>query len=81
MYQAVNEPIEVVAIFNGKKVEPVFFKWGNRQYRVERVNLVHAERRGREKVHIFSVSDNANAFRLCFSTESLKWNLEEMASL
>lgn len=81
MYQSINEPIEVVVIFNGQKVEPVFFKWGNRQYRVDRVNLVHTERQGREKHYIFSVSDKANAFRLRFSTETLKWTLEETASL
>jgi hypothetical protein len=81
MYQSINEPIEVVVIFNGKKVEPVFFKWGNRQYRVNKINLVHSERQGRDKHYIFSVSDEANAFRLRFSTETLKWTLEETASL
>ncbi|MFA6503753.1 MAG: hypothetical protein WCT54_02245 [Patescibacteria group bacterium] len=81
MYQNINEPIEVVVLFKGKRVEPVFFKWGNRQYRVKRVNLVHTERQGRDKQYIFSVSDEANAFRLRFSTETLKWTLEETASL
>ena len=82
MYQEVNEPIEVMVAFKaGNKVEPVAFKWGNRHYKVDRVNLVHAERRGREKVYVFSVSDKANAFRLKFSTETLKWDLEEMAVL
>lgn len=81
MYQKIDEPIQAVVLFNGKRVEPVFFKWGNRQYRVTRVNLVHAERQGREKQYVFSVSDDANAFRLRFSTETLKWTLEETASL
>ena len=57
------------------------FKWGNRYYQVKKVNMIHAERRGREKVVIFSVSDDANAYRLSFSTETLRWNLDEMASL
>lgn len=81
MYQFIGEPIDVVVAFKGRKVEPVSFVWGNREYRVERVNLVHAERRGREKFYIFSVSDQANAFRLRFSTETMKWTLEEMATL
>ncbi|MFA6099800.1 MAG: hypothetical protein WC750_02860 [Patescibacteria group bacterium] len=80
-YQAVNEPIEVLVAFKGKEIEPMLFKWGGRHYRVKRVNLVHTERQGREKHYIFSVSDEANAFRLRFSTETLKWSLEEMASL
>jgi len=82
MHQEIHEPIEVMVAFKAdNKVEPVVFKWHGRQYKVDRVNLVHAERRGREKVYIFSVSDKANAFRLKFSTETLKWELEETAIL
>ncbi len=82
MYHEIHEPIDVMVAFRAdKKVEPVVFKWGGRHYKVSRVNLVHSERRGREKVYIFSVSDKANAFRLKFSTETLKWDLEEMAVL
>jgi len=80
-YREIKEPIEVLVAFKNKQVEPVFFKWGGRHYRVKRVNLVHAERQGREKQYVFSVSDEANAFRLRFSTETLKWTLEETASL
>jgi len=81
MYSNVAEPIEVLAAFRRDRAEPMTFKWGNRYYQVKKVNMVHAERRGREKVVIFSVSDDANAYRLSFSTETLRWNLDEMASL
>ncbi len=78
MYQEIKEPIDVVVAYRQGKAEPMLFKWNGRQYKVERVNLVHSERRGREKVYIFSVSDRANAFRLKFYTETLKWELQEM---
>ena len=81
MYQKVEEPIDVMVAFKRGNAEPVAFKWCGRHYKVDRVNLMHAERRGREKVYVFSVSDKANAYRLRFSTETLKWNLEEMAVL
>lgn len=81
MYKKISEPIEVMAVFKRDKVDPVLFKWNGRQYKVDHVNLVHTERLGREKFFIFSVSDNANAYRLRFSTETLKWQLEEMAML
>jgi len=81
MYSNVAEPIEVLAAFRKDRAEPMTFKWGNRYYQVKKVNMIHAERRGREKVVIFSVSDDANAYRLSFSTETLRWNLDEMASL
>jgi len=62
-------------------VEPMTFKWGNRYYQVRKINLVHSERRGREKLTFFSVSDDANAFRLVYSSEAMKWELEDMATL
>ena len=67
--------------FKETGAEPVMFKWGGRYYKVDRVNLVHTERKGRNKMYIYSVTDKANAFRLRFYTETLKWELEEMAIL
>jgi len=81
MYEKISEPIEVMVAFRGKRPEPLAFRWNRRLYRVSKVNLMHTERRGRERFFIFSVSDNANAYRLSFSSENLKWQLEEMATL
>ncbi|MCR4278796.1 MAG: hypothetical protein NUV81_02745 [bacterium] len=81
MYEKISEPIEVMVAFRGSRPEPIVFKWNRKIYRVSKVNLMHTERRGREKFYIFSVSDETNAYRLSFSGESLKWNLEEMAML
>ncbi|MBI4139106.1 hypothetical protein HY479_03065 [Candidatus Uhrbacteria bacterium] len=81
MYEKVAEPIEVLAAFRQDRTEPMTFKWGNRHYQVKKVNLVHTERRGREKIYIFSVSDDANAYRLSFSSETMKWQLDDMAVL
>ncbi|MBU1349114.1 hypothetical protein KJ781_03535 [Patescibacteria group bacterium] len=81
MYSSISEPIEVLAAFRKGRTEPMTFKWGNRYYQVKKVNMVHTERRGCEKSVIFSVSDDANAYRLSFSTESLTWRLDEMATL
>ncbi len=81
MYEKISEAVEVLAAFRNDRAEPVTFKWRNRYYQVKKVNMVHAERNGREKITYFSVSDDANAYRLSFSNESLKWKLEEMATL
>jgi len=86
MHEKVNEPIEVLVKFNpsassgqvNKMVEPTFFKWRGKTYRVEKINLVHKERLGDDKIYYFSVSDNANFFRLAFSTADLGWRLEEL---
>jgi len=81
MYSKPSQPIDVLVAFRKGGVEPMTFKWDGHYYQVKKVNLVHSERRGREKVVIFSVSDEANAYRLAFSSDTLTWRLEEFASL
>jgi hypothetical protein len=78
IYEKVNEPVEVLAAFRNNRTEPMTFKWGTKYYQVHKVNLIHAEHDGREKVFYFSVSDETMAFRLSFRTESLTWKLEEV---
>ncbi|MFH0891618.1 MAG: hypothetical protein V1867_02455 [Candidatus Falkowbacteria bacterium] len=78
MFEKINESVEVLARFAKDRVEPARFRWRNRIYDVEKVNLVHKERRGSDKIYYFSVSDNANSFRLAFSTRDLSWTLEEL---
>lgn len=78
MHEKINEPVEVLVKFNQTKVEPTFFKWRGKTYRVEKINMVHKERLGNDKIYYFSVSDNANFFRLAFSTADLSWKLEEL---
>ncbi|MFA4954574.1 MAG: hypothetical protein WC641_04635 [Patescibacteria group bacterium] len=82
MYSKPSQPIDVLVAFRKERVEPMTFKWDGRYYQVKKVNLVHSERRGRERIFFFSVSDDSgDAFRLSFSTDSLEWRLEEMAVL
>ncbi len=78
MFEKINEPVEVLVKFNKTAVEPTFFKWRSKTYKIEKINLVHREGRGDGKVYYFSVSDNANFFRLAFFTGDLSWRLEEL---
>lgn len=78
MHAQLNEPIEVLVKFHKTRVIPSFFKWRQRTYRVEKVNLVHHEKEGENQIYYFSVSDNANFFRLAFSTRDLSWKMKEL---
>lgn len=80
MYQKISEPIDVLAVFSHARTEPMMFKWGNRYFQVKRVHVMDTEIRDKEKIHLFSVSDGEQLYRLSFSTESLKWRLEEVAA-
>jgi len=78
MYEKINEPIDVLVKFNREAVEPTFFKWREKTYKIEKLNLVHKKKDGNDKIYYFSVSDNANFFRLAFFTRDLSWKIEEL---
>jgi hypothetical protein len=78
MLEKINEQIEVLAKFTQEKVSPLQFKWRSKIYRIEKLNLMHMEKKGADKIYFFSVSDEANSFRLSFSTRDLSWRIEEL---
>ncbi|MFH1822437.1 MAG: hypothetical protein ABH830_01935 [Patescibacteria group bacterium] len=78
MFEKINEPIEVIVQFKRQKVLPTFFEWRNKTYKIEKINMVHKERAGNDKIYYFSVSDSANFFRLAFFTRDLSWWIEEL---
>ena len=72
-----SESIEVIASFTKNGVFPYILKWGQRRYKILKVNLVHPIKEGAVRIYFFSVSDGANAWKLGFNTESLKWWIED----
>lgn len=78
MHEKLDEPIEVLARFKGEKIIPEIFRWRNKIYKIEKLNMVHKERDGNDKVYYFSVSDSINFFRLAFFTRDLTWRIEEL---
>jgi len=78
MHEKIDEPIEILVKFLGKKVEPTLFKWRKKVYKVEKINLIHKGKKGNNMIYYFSVSDNTNFFRLAFFTKDLSWKIEEV---
>ena len=78
MYEEINEPIDVLVGFNKKQVKPIVFRWRNKKYMIDRINLVHSSNEGKSKIYYFSVTDNANYFKLRFNSEELDWKLVEL---
>lgn len=74
----INEPVQVLAAFRAHGVEPLVFKWGGKDYKIVKVNLIHTETEGRERVHIFSVSGEGAVYRLAYRPLAFTWTLEEI---
>jgi hypothetical protein len=77
MYETINDPIHVAAIFKNGQATPLKFLWNGREYRVHAVNLSYTQHEGRAKIYYFAVSDQANFFKLRFDSSDLSWTLVE----
>jgi hypothetical protein len=77
MYQEINDPIEVAGIFKTGKLIPLKFLWKGREYAVKQINLTYHHFEGKVKIYFFTVSDNANYFKLQFNSDTLGWTLLE----
>jgi hypothetical protein len=72
-------PIRVLAAFDKGRVKPLQFRWGTMTYHIKTIELTYSERKGRETLLYFGVSDGVNAFRLAYASESQEWFLEQEA--
>lgn len=76
-----GDEVEVIATFGKAGVFPRVIKWGKQTYKILKVNLIHTIKEGVVRIYFFSVSDDANAFKLGFNTENLTWWIEDHYSL
>ena len=80
MYETINEPIKVLVSFGPDKMRPLVFSWRGQKYPIDKINLVHWQKVGNDKLYHFSVSDKTNYFKLSFNTKDFNWQLEELYS-
>lgn len=71
---------EVLVRFGKDGAIPRILKIGGREYRIEKVNLVHTIDDGAVRIYFFSVSDDVNFWKLGFNTYTLKWWIEDSYS-
>ena len=77
MSEAINEPVSVTLWSNHitHKIIPYGLYWHGRRYQIKQVGLHHMYREGRVLIHVFSVTDGINFFRLEMNAETLAWRL------
>ena len=75
-FETINEPVEVITYFDGRKVRPMRFRWRNRPYHITRINGTWSELQGRDRVLHFHVSTKeSGSFELIYQNSSLTWRL------
>jgi len=76
--QHIKEIIKVGVVFRGDKICPAWFIWEGRKYMIKEVNYVWEDRRGRERLRCFSVTDGTNNYELSFNAERMIWVLNKV---
>lgn len=77
MYELINEPIDMIAIFGKgyRDVKPIKFKWGNKVFVITKVGYKHPVKEGKKIIHVLSATDGSNFFELRFDADDVKWTL------
>ncbi len=69
------ETVEVVARFQKGKIIPLYFILSGNRFDISRINYSWIERKGRERVFYFSVSDKSDNYCLFLDVEAMSWRL------
>lgn len=80
--QALNEPVDVVALFRPGRTmcEPIKFRRPNgREIIVTEIGLRHPTLHGSRLTHVFDVTDGGADYRLEFDAQQLTWRLTREA--
>lgn len=76
MYQDLDDPVDVIAAFESRRLRPVRFRWNDRVYKVARVTGSWKSQRGEFSVRHFAVVDTqANFFELTYDERLTSWIL------
>lgn len=78
MHQVLNDPVDVIVEFNGKRIKPKRVRWDSKIYNMDMINLIHGAHEGTKRIYYFSVSDKSNFMKLRLDTETLEWRLVEL---
>ena len=80
-FEKIQEPIRVIASFNGPKVKLHSFEWRNRIYKVDSVNLFHIEKDADRRLYHFNTSSGGNDYDIVFNPANLSWKLQEVIDI
>ncbi len=77
--EAIDEPIRVLAVFAGGRIDPRRFRWGERTYTIDRINGRWTDRDGHGYVLHYSVQVGNETYYIHFSSADVQWRLDQVA--
>ena len=81
MIEKINEPIQVIVKFEKGVLSPLFFSWRHRDYRIKKIEFVHAHHQGTAKLFFFSALGIEANYELIFNNQNFTWRLGKIETL
>jgi hypothetical protein len=79
MYQEMDDPIEVVVLFQNNKMKPARFRWKERIYKVAEVTGDWKTDVGAYRIRHFAVVDgSSNFFQLSYDERKTSWVISKI---
>ncbi len=79
MYQDIEESVDVIALFEGGRLQPIKFRWKGRAIKVKQVTGSWKSDVGAHKIRYFAVLDSAsNFFQLAYDERNTAWVLNKI---
>jgi hypothetical protein len=79
MDQDINQPIDVIVVFQKGRMVPVRFRWDGRIIKINRVTGRWGTNEGKFKIRHFSVMDQNSQFcQLSYRERTAEWFLDKI---
>ena len=75
MFESLNDPIDVLTIFEEGKLEPLRFRWKGKVIRIAKVTGRWSRREGQTQLRYFSVESGSETYELCYDPRGPRWFL------
>ena len=79
MYQDMDEPVEVVVVFQNNRMRPSRFRWKGQVYKISEVTGDWKTDVGAYRIRHFAVVDNSsNFFQLSYDERKTNWIISKI---
>lgn len=79
MYQDIDEPVDVIVVFENGAMKPIRFRWNGRPIKVQRITGTWKADIGQYRIRYFAVlDDSSNYFQLAYDERNTSWILNKI---
>ena len=78
-YRVLSERVEVIAVFEEGRLNPIRFRWNGQSYRIARITGRWKSPKGDQAIRHFAVVDTSdNVFQLSYDERLTQWTLSKV---